>query len=68
MNVGKLIIGIISGIVAQIVVFFQLQGPMKYDWFKNNYWLVVFYYQLWEPENPFPTLLIQVILNANKIE
>ena len=41
MNVGKLIIGIVFGIFAQIITFFQLQGQMKYDWFKNNYWLVV---------------------------
>ena len=41
MNIEKLIIGIFFGIIAQIVVFFQLQGPMKYDWFKNHYWLVV---------------------------
>jgi hypothetical protein len=41
MNVSKLIIGIIFGIIAQIIIFFQLQGQMKYDWFKNHYWLVV---------------------------
>ncbi len=41
MNISKLIIGIIFGIIAQIIVFFQLQGQMKYDWFKNNYWVVV---------------------------
>ena len=41
MNVSKLIIGIIFGIIAQIIVFFQLQGQMKYDWFKNHYWAVV---------------------------
>jgi multidrug transporter EmrE-like cation transporter len=41
MDIKKLIIGIFFGIIAQIVVFFQLQGPMKYDWFKNHYWLVV---------------------------
>ena len=41
MNIEKLIIGIFFGIIAQIVVFFQLQGSLKYDWFKNNYWLVV---------------------------
>lgn len=34
-------IGLIFGIVAQIMTFFQLQGPLKYEWFKNNYWLVV---------------------------
>lgn len=42
MDIKKLIIGIFFGVIAQIVVFFQLQGPMKYDWFKNHYWLVVF--------------------------
>jgi multidrug transporter EmrE-like cation transporter len=41
MNVSKLIIGIIFGIIAQIIIFFQLQGQMKYDWFKNHYWVVV---------------------------
>jgi len=41
MNVSKLIIGITFGIIAQIIVFFQLQGQMKYDWFKNHYWAVV---------------------------
>ena len=41
MNIGNLVIGIIFGIIAQIMVFFQLQGPLKYDWFKNNYCLVV---------------------------
>ncbi len=41
MDIRKLIIGIFFGIIAQIVVFFQLQGPMKYAWFKNHYWLVV---------------------------
>lgn len=41
MDVGKLIIGIIFGIIAQIIIFFQLQGQMKYDFLKNNYWLVV---------------------------
>lgn len=41
MDIGKLTVGIIFGIIAQIIAFFQLQGPMKYDWFKDNYWLVV---------------------------
>lgn len=41
MDVVKLIIGIIFGIIAQIIIFFQLQGQMKYDWFKDHYWLVV---------------------------
>jgi hypothetical protein len=38
---NKLFTGIVFGIIAQIIVFFQLQGQLKYDWFKNNYWLVV---------------------------
>lgn len=38
---NKLFSGIVFGIIAQIIVFFQLQGQLKYDWFKNNYWLVV---------------------------
>ena len=42
MNIRQLIVGVIFGIIAQIIVFFQLQGPMKYEWFKINYWLVVF--------------------------
>ena len=37
----KLIFGIVFGVIAQIITFFQLQGQMKYDWFKNNYWIVV---------------------------
>ena len=41
MNKEKLLIGLIFGIVAQVMTFFQLQGPIKYEWFKNNYWLVV---------------------------
>lgn len=42
MNTGKLIVGILFGIIAQIIIFFQLQGQMKYDWFKNHYWVIVF--------------------------
>lgn len=38
---NKLLVGIVFGIIAQIIVFFQLQGQLKYDWFKNNYWWVV---------------------------
>ena len=38
---NKLFAGIVFGIIAQIIVFFQLQGQLKYDWFKNNYWIVV---------------------------
>ena len=37
----NLLIGIIFGVLAQTLTFLQLQGQMKYTWFKNNYWLVV---------------------------
>ena len=40
-NITMLIIGIVFAFVAQTLTFFQLQGPMKYDWFKNHYWLTV---------------------------
>jgi len=41
MDKEKLLIGIIFGVIAQILTFFQLQGQLKYEWFKNHYWLVV---------------------------
>ena len=40
-NYAALALGILFGFLAQICTFFQLQGPMKYEWFKNNYWLTV---------------------------
>lgn len=40
-NVSNLLIGIFFGLLAQISTFYQLQGPMKYEWFKNHYWLTV---------------------------
>jgi multidrug transporter EmrE-like cation transporter len=41
-NYIALLVGIMLGFLAQITTFFQLQGSLKYDWFKNNYWIVVF--------------------------
>jgi multidrug transporter EmrE-like cation transporter len=41
MDKEKLLIGIIVGVLAQILTFFQLQGQLKYEWFKNHYWVVV---------------------------
>jgi hypothetical protein len=41
MDKEKLFIGVVFGIIAQTLTFFQLQGQLKYEWFKNNYWLVV---------------------------
>jgi len=40
-NTGALLIGILFGLTAQALTFFQLQGPLKFDWFKNHYWLTV---------------------------
>jgi hypothetical protein len=40
-NYIALLIGIGFGFLAQISTFFQLQGPLKFEWFKNNYWLTV---------------------------
>lgn len=40
-DLKKLLIGMIFGLVAQIGTFFQLQGQMKYTWFKEHYWLTV---------------------------
>jgi len=36
----KILYGILFGIIAQILTFFQLQGQMKIEWFKNNTFLV----------------------------
>ena len=40
-NLGSLLIGMLFGFLAQIATFYQLQGPLKFEWFKNNYWLTV---------------------------
>ncbi len=37
----KLLLGILFGTFAQVLTFLQLQGPIKYESFKNNYWIVV---------------------------
>lgn len=37
----NLIIGTLSGILAQIVTFYQLQGPLKYSFLKQNFWFVL---------------------------
>jgi multidrug transporter EmrE-like cation transporter len=41
-NKGELLTGVIVGIAAQVLTFLQLQGQMKYEWFRNHYWIVVF--------------------------
>lgn len=40
-NIGSLLVGMFFGFLAQVATFFQLQGPLKYEWFKNHYWLTV---------------------------
>ena len=40
-NYAALLIGIGFGFLAQILTFFQLQGSLRFEWFKNNYWLTV---------------------------
>ena len=34
----NLFYGILLGLIAQIITFFQLQGQMKIEWIKNNMW------------------------------
>ena len=40
-NLSNLGIGLFFGMLAQICTFFQLQGPLKYEWLKNHYWATV---------------------------
>lgn len=40
-SIGNLLIGMFFGFLAQVATFYQLQGPLKFEWFKNNYWLTV---------------------------
>ena len=40
-NTGNLLIGMFFGFLAQVATFYQLQGPLKFEWFKNHYWLTV---------------------------
>ena len=36
----NLLKGFVYGLLAQVLTFFQLQGQMKIEWFKNNTFLV----------------------------
>ena len=38
---SKLVIGILMGIIAQILVFLQIQGSLKYQLFKDYKWIVI---------------------------
>jgi len=41
MNLAPFLIAMVLMFLAQILTFYQIQGPLKINWFKNNYWLVV---------------------------
>ena len=41
MNMKPLLIGMMFGLIAQVLTFFQLQGQLKYEWFKTHYWVIV---------------------------
>jgi multidrug transporter EmrE-like cation transporter len=40
-NLNNLLIGMFFGALAQISTFYQLQGSLKFEILKNNYWLTV---------------------------
>jgi len=40
MELGKLLTGIFYFSLGHLFVFFQLNGQFKWDWFKNNEFLV----------------------------
>lgn len=40
-DINSLLLGVLFGLLAQILTFFQLQGQMKFEWIKDNYWLAV---------------------------
>ena len=40
-NIGALLIGMFFGFLAQVATFYQLQGPLQFERFKNHYSLKV---------------------------
>ena len=40
MNLAPLISGIIFFLLAHVIVFFQLNGQFKWDWFKEHEWVM----------------------------
>jgi hypothetical protein len=40
-DLTKLLQGIVIGILAQVLTFFQLQGQLKYTFLKEHYWITV---------------------------
>ena len=53
MDLGKFFIGVFWFLLGHIFVFFQLNGQFKWDWFKNNEFilascgLVISYFYIW---------------------
>lgn len=41
MNINKIIVGILFGILGQIGTFLQLQGAYKYGWYEKYQWVVI---------------------------
>ncbi len=37
----NLLLGVFTGVIAQVVTFYQLQGPLKYEVLKQNFWFVL---------------------------
>jgi len=37
----KLVLAILCGILAQVWVFFQLQGPLKFQWLRDHTWFIM---------------------------
>ena len=40
-DLNRLVYGIFLMLIAQVLTFYQMQGPLKFESFKNNYWLVI---------------------------
>jgi len=40
MNLSPLISGIVFYLLAHIIIFFQLNGQFKWDWFKEHEWVM----------------------------
>jgi hypothetical protein len=41
MNLTKLGLGLILGLIGQICSFFQLQGAIKYNWYEKYLWIIL---------------------------
>lgn len=41
MDITKLLIGVLLGLVGQIGSFMQLQGAIKYNWYEKYLWLIL---------------------------